>query len=133
MRHRLYYHIAWTTRYRASLIDAGVASFLEQHTAMVARQERASVVAFGAVADHVHLLLRAHPTTDLPRLVQRLKGASARIATKLGVASALGALKWAKGYNMETVGPRALDAARRYVLNQAQRHPRKAIDGVPVR
>ena len=127
MRHRLYYHVAWTTRDRARLIDSAVAEFLAHHSQVVARQERASILELGIVADHVHLVLRAHPRTDLPRLIQRLKGASARIATKLGLTKHPCGLKWAKGYNIETIGPKALEVARRYVRNQPARHPGKAI------
>ena len=36
-------------------------------------------------------------------------------------------VRWAKGYNIETVSPRALDDATRYVLRQAERHPGEAI------
>jgi REP element-mobilizing transposase RayT len=36
------------------------------------------VLSLGIVRTHVHLLVRLHPTTSIPRPVQRLKGGSAR-------------------------------------------------------
>jgi REP element-mobilizing transposase RayT len=78
--HHLYYHLTWTTRGRDRLIDAGLANFLCRYLRAVARQERAHVLEVGMVATHVHVLLRAHPTTDLTRLVQRAKGGSSALA-----------------------------------------------------
>jgi REP element-mobilizing transposase RayT len=83
MRHRLFVHLIWTTRERQSLIDARVARFLSEFLRDVASQERARVMAIGMVRTHVHMLVRVHPQTSLTRLVQRLKGGSATVATKL--------------------------------------------------
>jgi hypothetical protein len=39
-------------------------------------------------------------------------------------------LRWAKGYNLESVSPRAVEAVRQYVETQAIRHPEEAIRGL---
>ncbi len=85
------------------------------------------MLAIGIVRSHVHLLVRLHPASSLPRLLQRLKGGSAMLANREGHARA--ALRWSKGYNVETVSPKSLEAARRYVLDQAAHHPDEAIEG----
>jgi putative transposase len=100
MRHRLYVHIVWTTRYREPSIGGRVAPFLDAFLPPVAQQERASILEFGIVSDHVHLLVLLHPTTSLPRLVQRLKGGSAVLANREGHAPRGCPLHWAKGYNV---------------------------------
>jgi REP element-mobilizing transposase RayT len=123
MRHRIYLHITWTTRDRAPLIDRAVAEFVQLFLPTMARQERAAIVELGLVDNHVHAIVRAHPNTRLPRLVQRFKGAGARLANKKGIATQSLGLRWAKGYNIESVGPRALDAARGYVRSQALCEP----------
>ena len=76
MRSRLFYHLVWTTRGRQSMLDAPSARFLDRYLRAVARQERVRVLAVGAVTTHVHVLFEAHPTTSLPRLIQRFKGGS---------------------------------------------------------
>ena len=38
----------------------------------------------GVVRSHLHLLIRLHPTTSIPRLLQRMKGGSSAIAMKEG-------------------------------------------------
>lgn len=85
-------------------------------------------IALGLVRDHVHLLLRLPGQFDLPKLVQGLKGASARLANADAQISRCG-LRWASGYHVHSVSPRSLPAAADYVRRQADRHPDRAIRG----
>jgi putative transposase len=126
MRDRLFVHVVWTTRDRSRLIDAKVARFLERFLAAVAHQERARILEIGLVRTHLHLLVRLHPTTAIPRLLQRLKGGSAVIANREGHAGPR-ELKWAKGYDIESVSARSVDRLRAYIRDQPRHHPDEAI------
>ena len=130
MRHRLYIHLVWTTREREAMIVPDTAVFLDRFIRSICRQERALVLALGMVRDHVHVLLRIHPTTDIPRLVQRLKGGSSVVANRESPVGR-GRLRWAKGYSVESVSPRQVEGARAYVLAQGTHHPTLAIPGWP--
>jgi len=128
MHHRLIIHIVWTTRNREATINARRAAFLRQNLPIIARQERAHILAIGMVATHLHLLVRVHPATSLPRLLQRMKGGTAKAIN--WHASARGpALRWAKGYSATSVSPRHVGAAASYVGLQHIRHPAEAIPG----
>jgi putative transposase len=127
MRHRLYVHLVWTTRLREPQLNLWAASFLSEYLPTVAQQERGQVLAMGIVRTHLHLLIAVHPSTSIPRLIQRLKGGSATVSNREGQGRV--AVRWAKGYNIESVSPRALEAARRYVTDQAAHHPDEAIIG----
>jgi len=128
MWHRLYHHIAWTTRERQLLIDAGLARFLCRFLRGVARQERAHILEIGMVGTHLHLLVRMHPTCDIPRLLQRMKGGSSAVAGKERHSTTGKVLKWSKGYSITTVGRRWLDAIRQYLRSQPLKHPNEAIE-----
>jgi REP element-mobilizing transposase RayT len=130
VHHRLYVHVVWTTRDRAPRLDAKVAGFLWRFLRDVARQERAVVLDLGFVSTHVHLLLRLHPTTSLPRLLQRLKGGSAVIGTRESHAHP-DPLRWSKGYGVVSVSPAAVENVRRYVREQHLHHPEQAIPDWP--
>ncbi len=129
VRHRLYCHVVWTTRDRQRLIDAGLAAFLCRFLRDVARQERAHILEIGMVATHVHLLVRVDPTTSISRLLQRLKGGSSAVADKERHSTRCRSLKWSKGYNIDSVSPRALDAVRQYLRQQPIHHPKEATLG----
>ncbi len=127
MRHRLYVHVVWTTLDRARSIGVGVAQFLTRYLPAGVKQERGTLLALGIVRTHVHVLAHVHPEARLPRMVQRLKGGSAALAGRERHGRAK--LRWAKGYNIESVSPRALSQARSYVAAQADHHPEDAIEG----
>ena len=127
MHHRLYLHLVWTTREREPLIDAGTARFLCRFLRAMARKERAYVLEIGMVQTHVHLLVRVHPTTSIPRLVKRLKGASSEVAAREGHGGSLGRLLWSKGYSVHSVDIRGLEGVRTYLRGQTSHHPDEAI------
>lgn len=129
MPHLLLAHITWTTRDRAPLIDAERAQFLQLFLCAVATEERAQVLALGMVATHVHVLVALNLGADIPRLVQRFKGASARVAARDNVGPRQRPLRWAKGYDFRSVSLGNLTRAADYVESQSLHHPDEAIAG----
>jgi putative transposase len=129
MFHQLYYHIVWTTRERRPTISRDIAAFLERVLRSIASQERCLLLELGMVTTHVHLLIRAHPTTTIPRLLQRLKGASSALAAKALSLPVQEQLRWAHGYTIQTVSGSMLEVVRQYVRHQPQRHPHQVIAG----
>jgi len=119
---RIYAHATWTTFARLPLITVEVASFLGRFLPIEAGRHGARMVEVGIVQDHVHMILELPPTFDVPRLMQSLKGASARIANRDAIA-AHDWLRWARGYDLRSVGMRQLGSAVDYVRRQGERHP----------
>ena len=118
---RIFAHICWTTRERAPVIDLPSARFLARLFPITCRQERARILDLGILQTHVHLLVRMHPTTQLPKLLQRLKGARAVLAGRRGLPENGRTLRWAKGY--------AVSAVSQYIRNQHRQHPAEVIPG----
>ncbi len=129
MRHRLYVHLTWTARQRAPLIDASRAEFLLRFLPAIARQARAYLLAIGLVTTHVHLVVRLNPATSIARLVQRSKGGSSILCARECHGLLSEPLRWDKGYNVESVSPRALTEVMDYVNHQPRRHPDQVIPG----
>ena len=125
MRSMLFYHLVWTTRVRAPLIDLEGARFLCRVLRSMAQENRAELLEIGMVSTHVHLLVRAQPLTDMPRMIGRMKGATSRIAKRDLIAP----LSWADGYDLESVSPGDEMKLRHYLRAQPFRHPTEAIDG----
>ena len=122
----LYAMLTWTTREREGLLDTATAGFLDRFLPPVARRHGAEVLAIGLAQDHVHLVLHLDAIVDIPRLVQGLKGASARVANRDGVMTAR-KVRWAAGYDVRSISPNRLRHAIRYVETQDQRHPRLVV------
>jgi REP-associated tyrosine transposase len=122
----LFLHVSWTTLDRHPMIGARERAFLRDFLPAETARHGAGVLALGMVSDHVHMVVRLPGAFDIPRLMQGLKGASARIASK-DCSKSLTGLRWAKGYHAASVSPHALARAIVYVRAQAQRHPDRAI------
>jgi len=129
---RIYVHASWTTFARLPLIDTLVADFLRRFVLAEAGRHGARVVETGIVRDHVHIILELPPVFDVPRLIQGLKGASARIANRDEIARHE-SLRWAQGYDLRSVGLRQLRGAIAYVKSQADHHPERAFDHASLR
>lgn len=121
MPFHLYAHLSWTTWGRLPLIDQQVAGFLAPFLLAEAKRHSTPVVEIGIVPDHVHMLLELPPAYDVPRLVQGLKGASARLANRDGH-SARKSLRWEPGYDLRSVGLRQLPNVTAYVRDQELKH-----------
>ena len=123
---RLYVHLTWTTLQRQPLINRDVVAFLRRFLPREAQRHGGRLLAAGIVGDHVHLVLRLPPVTNIPRMVQGFKGASARIANRDGLMPRA-PLRWAEGYDLRSVGVRQLGTVVEYVEQQAGRHPNLAV------
>jgi putative transposase len=128
MHHEIFFHVVWTTRNRTRSIDSARAAYLQEHLPIIGRSERCQVMELGVVSTHLHLLIRVHPTTALPRLLQRFKGGTAHGINK-GSASKRTDLRWAKGYSIRSVGTAELERIVAYIRNQPHHHPEEAIVG----
>lgn len=78
----LHYHVILTVKYRHRCITAEMLERLRGIFADVSASWRCRLVEFGGEADHVHLLIEAHPSMNLARFVGNLKTVSSRYLRK---------------------------------------------------
>ncbi len=121
MPFQLYVLVTWTTFARMPRITVEVDAFLRRFLPAEAERHGACIVELAVVPNHVHALLRLPQVVNIPRLLQGLKGASARVANRDGVARRE-PLRWAQGYDLRSIGPRHLKDAVRYLRAQRARH-----------
>ena len=121
--HRIYYHIIFSVKYRNKCINADILRRLEIVFGDVLEKWRCRLVEFGGEADHVHLLIEAHPALDLSRLIGNLKTVSAR-RIRAEYAEHLQKyfwknMFWNKAYAVISVGGRApLETLLEYIQDQ---------------
>jgi putative transposase len=78
----LHYHVILTVKYRHKCITGQMLERLREIFSDVSRSWRCELVEFGGEADHVHLLVEAHPSMNLARFVGNLKTVSSRYLRK---------------------------------------------------
>src|ERR1017187_1952092 len=74
----LHVHLVFITKYRRGVITERVRGELEQSFRRVCADFESQLIEFDGQDDHVHLLVSYPPKVSLSRLVNSLKGVSAR-------------------------------------------------------
>ncbi len=119
---RLHYHLVWTTRGRAPLLDAESQAIVRASIRETATFLRLVVHAIGLMPDHVHVAVSLPPSIPVAEVVRRFKGASSFVLNQTARAGSLSHFAWQSEYGAHTVGPRALADVIAYVDNQPARH-----------
>lgn len=122
---RLFYHVILSVKYRHDVLSVEMQSRLQQHLTTLVVKWGCEVMEFGAEADHVHLLVDAHPNLNLSSFIKNLKSVSSRkmrqefeeeLQKRLW-----GGEFWSDGSTVISVGSRAaLESLIPYIQNQGK-------------
>ncbi|MEM9588410.1 MAG: transposase, partial [Planctomycetota bacterium] len=88
------------------------------------KDHRASLLAAGGVEDHVHLLLRTHPSFTIADTIQRLKSNSSHWINHERKIDAK--FHWQRGYGAFSVSQSMVDPVKSYINRQAEHHRKQA-------
>ena len=119
---KLQVHLVFVPKYRKSCITARVADRLREAFETVCADFECELLEFGHEPDHVHLLVAYPPKVALSKLVNSLKGVSARRLRQDSWPEVTRALRgdafWSPSYCAVSCGGAPLEVVRRYVENQ---------------
>lgn len=119
---KLHAHLVFIPKYRKRCITSRVAEILQQSFEQVCEDFECDLEEVGYEHDHVHLLVGYPPKVALSKLVNSLKGVSARrlrSADLPEVRRALaGAAFWSPSYCAVSCGGAPLEIVRAYVERQ---------------
>lgn len=116
----LHYHLVLVTKYRDGVLTEERTKFIHGVINGFADNYGVEVTHLDGEDDHIHLLFKAKPTTDLVKFVNTLKGATARrvrneFADEL---DGMGDSFWNDSYCLISTGQVSLDVLKKYVENQ---------------
>ena len=119
-----YFHVWFATKSRKWLLQGDVREAAKREFSTIALNKRIKLLECEAVVDHVHLLLEVSDRGRLPRIMNDLKGISARHLFEEFPELKLDAETnhfWQQRYGSKLVAPGALDAIKRYIRSQWDR------------
>jgi len=117
---QLYVHLTWSTWDRLTLINEIIQSRLFATIANKCRQLKCEPLAIGGMEDHVHLLVRLHPTVAIATLVKEVKGTSSHLVTHELTPGEF--FKWQGGYGAFTIRKEDVPRLKAYIENQELHH-----------
>ena len=113
----LYTHLVFSTKHREPVLRAELRPRVFEYLGGIARNTGCTLIDAGGVEDHVHLLIRRHPSKSESDAMRDLKANSSRWLKEF-----VPAFGWQDGGGAFRVGPRHLDAVRRYFASQEEHH-----------
>ena len=120
--YNLHAHLVFTTKYRRGALTGPILDHCHEIMADVCRDFGAQLREFNGEDDHVHLLVHYPPKVQLSRLVNSLKGVSARMLRKEYDAHVRrylwGGHMWSPSYFAGSCGGAPLAVVKEYIENQ---------------
>lgn len=121
-RYDLKYHLVWVPKYRKRMLGPVRREYLKYLLKRIAAEWAMGIVELEVMEDHVHLFVEAPPSLSPAKVMNILKGTTAREMflkfPELRRILWAGEL-WADGYYAATVGDRVTaEAVRRYIREQ---------------
>ncbi len=116
--HLILYHIVFCPKRRKPVLVGSVAKDVERLIRLKCEEQGWEVVALEVMPDHVHLFVRAWPTTSAAEVVKQVKGiTSHELRGKYPHLLKLPSL-WTRSYFASTAGNVSQEAIRRYIDSQ---------------
>ncbi len=117
---RIYIHLVFGTKKRMPIMDAVARTVFIRHIQENASSKDIFIDILNGYEDHIHLLIRLHPSQNIALVAKQIKGESAHWANGNNLFTKHFA--WAKGYYAASADGENLSRIRNYIRSQAARH-----------
>ncbi|ECK7741814.1 IS200/IS605 family transposase [Campylobacter coli] len=119
----LQYHLIFVVKYRREVIDDTICARLRQIFEYIAKSPRYAlqIIEFNHDIDHLHILFKAQPKSELVAFINAYKSASSRLIKKEFPHLRKYLWKeyfWSRSYFLATTGGVTLEVLKKYVENQ---------------
>ncbi len=121
----LNYHLVQCIKYRRKVLDfPEIIDELKMRTKNIAESYGCEVLAVETDLDHVHILFKATPQTDLLKFINNWKSATSRVLRRKFQGKIKNKLWedsfWSDSYCLITTGQTTLDQVKKYVESQKE-------------
>ena len=123
----LHYHLIMCVKYRNKVINDPISLRLKEMFEYIAPKYHITLEEWNHDIDHVHVLFRGHPNTEISKFINAYKSASSRIIKKEcpHIRKSLKSLKslwkemfWSQSYCLITTGGATVDVIKQYIQSQ---------------
>ncbi|OQR53114.1 IS200/IS605 family transposase [Bacillus sp. CDB3] len=78
----LHYHLVLIVKYRRNAFDDNMSDYAKDMFSRLSENYNITLVEWGHDVDHVHILFKAHPNTEMTKFINAYKSASSRLIKK---------------------------------------------------
>ena len=120
----LWYHLVFVVKYRREVIDDEISKRLKKIFEYVAPSYNITLHEWNHDKDHVHILFRAHPNTEISKFINAYKSSSSRLIKKEFPRIRNKLWKeyfWSRSFCLLTAGGAPLEVLKQYIDSQGEK------------
>jgi putative transposase len=121
---KLFYHLIFVTKYRRKVLDDDILEYMIERFESISPKYNIELEVMNHDSDHIHILFRAHPNSDLSKFINAYKSSTSRtIKTKFPYVKEKlwKSMFWTKSYCLLTSGGVTTDIVKRYIETQSNK------------
>ena len=119
----LYYHLILVIKYRRKVLDDAISDRAKEIFLYISPKYGITLEEWNHDLDHVHIMFRAKPATEISRFINAYKSASSRLLKKEYPQIRSMLCKeyfWSKSFCLLTAGGATVEVIREYIESQGE-------------
>ena len=124
----LYYHLVLVVKYRRQVFDETVSERSMEIFVYIAPKYNITLQEWNHDKDHVHILFRAHPNSEISKFINAYKSASSRLLKKEFPQIRQKLWKecfWSQSFCLLTTGGAPIEVIRKYIESQGEKNRKR--------
>lgn len=120
----MYFHLVLVVKYRRKVIDDTISERLKEIFKYISPNYNIFLQEWNHDIDHVHVLFRGEPNTELSKFINACKSASSRLIKKEFPAIRKTLWKeyfWSRSFCLLTTGGAPIEIVRKYIESQGEK------------
>ncbi|MBP2073435.1 putative transposase [Thermoanaerobacterium butyriciformans] len=120
----LYYHLIMAVKYRRKIIDDNISNRLKEIFENISPNYNISLQEWNHDKDHVHILFKAEPNSEISKFINAYKSASSRLIKKEYPQIKQKLWKeyfWSRSYCLLTSGGAPIEVIKQYIESQGEK------------
>ncbi|HDR7379601.1 TPA: IS200/IS605 family transposase [Bacillus toyonensis] len=120
----LYYQLVLVVKYRRNVFDDDMSDYAKDMFVRLSENYNITLVEWNHDVDHVHILFKAHPNTEMTKFINAYKSASSRLIKRdfPQVKKKLWKeMFWSRSFCLLTTGGSPIDVVKTYIENQSEK------------
>lgn len=125
----LHYHLIMCIKYRNKVIDDTISNRLKEIFVKIAPTYNITLEEWNYDIDHVHILFRGQPNTEISKFINAYKSASSRIIKKEFTKIRKSLWKemfWSQSFCLLTTGGATVDIIKQYIQSQGKKNGKQS-------
>lgn len=121
---KMFYHLILVVKYRRKVINNDISNRLKEIFEYISHKYNVILEEWNYDNDHIHLLFRGSPNTEISKFLNAYKSASSRLVKKEYNQIKNQLWKeyfWSRSYCLLTTGGAPLEVIRKYIENQGEK------------